>query len=301
MKRVLKWIGIVLGSLVVLVILIVIGVYFSVSMRLSKTYTIQPEDVAIPVDTAALERGQHWVSIHCAGCHGEDLGGTAFFEDLSLGSIPAPNLTAGQGGVGGLYTDADWVRAIRHGVKPDGKPLLIMPAKDFYHFSQEDLGVIIAYVKSIPVVDREVGEPSLTVMAKMLLAFGAFGDIINAETIDHTAPLPSVPEPGVTEVYGAYLIKTGGCTTCHGAELAGGKDPNPQAPPAPNLTPGGELGGWSEADFIAAMRTGMTPDGRQLSEFMPWQAMSRMTDDELRAVWLYLQTLPAKESAVVNN
>ena len=62
---------------------------------------------------------------------------------------------------------------------------------------------------------------------------------------------------------------------------------------APNLTRGGEMDGWSEEDFIATMRTGVTPSGHQLNDFMPWKYFGQMTDDELKAVWMYLQSLPA--------
>ncbi|MFN8467377.1 MAG: hypothetical protein U0X20_17600, partial [Caldilineaceae bacterium] len=67
----------------------------------------------------------------------------------------------------------------------------------------------------------------------------------------------------------------------------------PQAPPAPDLTPGGELRGWQEVDFLRAMREGKTPTGRPISDFMPWRAMGRLSDEELRGLWLYLQGLPA--------
>jgi len=106
-----------------------------------------------------------------------------------------------------------------------------------------------------------------------------------------------VPVIGVTAEYGQYLVNIAGCQTCHGAELAGGKDPDPAAPSAPNLTPGGELNVWSEADFIQVLRTGITPTGRQLSDYMPWKSFGKMSDDELRAIWLYLESLPALETA----
>jgi hypothetical protein len=65
-------------------------------------------------------------------------------------------------------------------------------------------------------------------------------------------------------------------------------------PPGPNLTPGGELGNWSEADFMAALRSGQTPSGKTLDpEQMPWTSFSNMTDSELQAIWAYLSTLPA--------
>ena len=87
------------------------------------------------------------------------------------------------------------------------------------------------------------------------------------------------------------------CIGCHGPGLSGGPIPGVPAdwPPAPNLTPGGRLSQWSEDDFIRVMRTGVTPDSKQIANrYMPWQALGQMTDDELKALWLYLQSLPAK-------
>ena len=60
-----------------------------------------------------------------------------------------------------------------------------------------------------------------------------------------------------------------------------------------NLTRGGEVGFWSEELFLATMRTGVTPGGHKLIDFMPWKFFGQMTDEELSAVWMYLQSLPA--------
>lgn len=287
MKKALKWIGMVLGALVGLVIVVAVALYVSTTVRLNKTYNVQAEAVRLPTDCASLERGKRLAEIYCTGCHGDNLSGTAFFNDPSLGTIHAPNLTAGTGGAGGEFNDANWVLALRHGINPETKPLLIMPSKELYYLSDDDLGAIIAYVKSVPPVDKEWGEYELTPMARILVSAGAFGDILSAETIDHPGPRPTAPEVGVTKAYGEYLVKTFGCATCHGKTLSGGTDPNPAAPPAPNLTPSGELRLWKEADFITAVRT-------RVAEFMPWKDMRAMTDDELKAIWLYLSSLPVK-------
>jgi cytochrome c553 len=98
----------------------------------------------------------------------------------------------------------------------------------------------------------------------------------------------------VTAAYGAYVASVSGCATCHGAGLTGGKDPDPKAPPAPDLTPSSELASWSETQFIAAFRTGMTPNGRTLSDSMPWKDFGNMSDEKLKALWLYLKSLPPK-------
>ena len=63
----------------------------------------------------------------------------------------------------------------------------------------------------------------------------------------------------------------------------------------PNLTSGGEMVAWSEQDFFTTIRSGVTPSGRQLNEEMPWKFYGQMTDEELKALWLYLQSLPALE------
>ena len=105
----------------------------------------------------SLARGQHLVEIGCADCHGADLSGKAVIDEPPLASIYASNLTAGQGGIGQSYTnDADWVRAIRHGIRPDGTPLLVMPSQVYYYYSDEDVAAIVAYAKKVAPVDNEL-------------------------------------------------------------------------------------------------------------------------------------------------
>lgn len=292
MRKALKWLGIGLGGLLLILIIVVGGLFISTGRRLSKTYEVTVEPVPVSNDTAVRQRGEHLTTILCTGCHGPDLSGTRFFDDPALGYVPASNLTRGDGGVGDKYDVAGFVRALRHGIGYDNQALFIMPARDFYNMSDEDLGAVIAYLQSLPPVDNELGEKHIQPLARILVAVGAFGDVINAETIDHAGPRPAAPEPGITAVYGEYWASLVGCTTCHGDNLAGGKDPDPAAPPAPNITRGSEVANWSEDDFITAMRTGVTPSGRQMSDFMPWRGLANMTNEELQALWLYLQSLP---------
>ncbi|RMH01649.1 MAG: hypothetical protein D6706_01575 [Chloroflexi bacterium] len=293
MRKILKWLGIILGSLIGLVLILAAVLITIGTSQLNKTYDIEPETIAIPTDSDTIARGQYIYSTTCASCHGDNLAGTSFFDDPALGNIPAPNLTAGNGGIGNTYTDADYVRAIRHGVRPDGTPLMIMPSNAFYYFSDEDLGAIIAYIKNATPQNQPWPAKRLSPMGRILLAAGAFGDVLHAETIDHTGPRPTAPAQGVTAVYGEYLVNTGDCRNCHGPDLTGQQPGEPGAPFAPNLTSSGHLADWSAEDFIAAMRTGQTPDGHEIDgDFMPWEHIGRMTDDDLTAMFLYLQSLP---------
>ena len=102
----------------------------------------------------------------------------------------------------------------------------------------------------------------------------------------------------MTVEYGMYLAIT--CAECHGPNLNGMPfGPPGQTVPTPNLTPGGELSAWSEEDFIMVMRSGMTPEGTVLDSEMPWMYFGQMTDDELKALWMYLQALPVMEQGGV--
>jgi len=261
---------------------------------MNRVYSIQPETVIFPTDAASIEHGRHLATVYCAECHGEDFGGKTIFNNPPLGIINGLNLTPGDGGAGSEFTDANWVLAVRHGINPEGKPLLVMPSKDRYYLSDADFGDTIAYLKNLSPVNREWDDPKLTLLGKILVAAGAFGDILNVETIDHTSPRPVAPSEGVSVTYGEYQVKSFGCTTCHGKDLSGGRDPNPAAPPAPDLTPGGDLGKWTDLKFINTIRSGIDPSQHKLTEFMPWKNLANMTDDELKAVWLYLQSLPLK-------
>ena len=112
-----------------------------------------------------------------------------------------------------------------------------------------------------------------------------------ANQINHDAPRPVAPSIGVTAEYGEYLGTV--CSICHGDNLAGGIPLNDFNAFAPNLTPAGTLSVWSESDFISTIRSGVTPGGNKLDEEnMPWQRFRMMTDDELKAIWLYLQSVP---------
>jgi mono/diheme cytochrome c family protein len=297
MKKVLKWIGIFLGVLIVLVIVFAGVMVFMGNSKLTKTYQVQPAAIVIPEDELSIERGAYLYAASCAGCHGDDLGGKAILEDPAIGYLPATNLTAGRGGIGGSYSDTDFVRAIRNGINAKGKGLLIMPAKAYRYFSAEDLGAIIAYIKTTPPVDNEPGEKSLSPLGKIMLAAGAFGDAIAADVVDHNTPLPVAPERGATAAYGEYMVNTGDCANCHGADLAGAQSPEPGSPFSSNLTPGGVLAIWSTEDFIETIRTGVTPYGHQLDpNFMPYEDYGRLNDEDLIAMFLYLQSLPAKET-----
>ena len=293
-RPVLRWIGYIAGALIVLVLAFAATVYAVSSARLSRTYEIASEQVAIPGDSATIARGEHLARsrLGCADCHGPDLAGRPVVESDMFGHFIAPNLTRGEGGLGAQFTDADWIRSVRHGVKRDGRPVVFMPSDEFSRLSEDDLAAVIAFVKQVPPVNGAQPASRLGPIARALVTFNP--RVLPAAAIDHTSPIPAAPMAEVSPRYGEYLASTSGCRGCHGADLAGAKPMEPGGVPPANLTPGGPLATWSEADFVRALREGVRPDGSAISPAMPWKAMGRMTDLELHAIFAYLKSIPPK-------
>lgn len=294
MIRWLKRIGIGVLALVFLIMIAIGTAYAVVGRKLAKRYPTQVATVAVPSDSASIAKGEHLtVAVaKCAGCHGDNLAGKKMVDDALLGRLYSANLTSGNGGVAGGYTDADWVRGIRHGVGTDGRALIMMPSEAFYYLTDADLGAIVAYLKTVKAVDQVTPEPRIGPLGRVLhLAVGF--PFIHADLLPKGVTNRPTVEPGPTVEYGKYLSIVGGCTGCHNPNLSGGGGGEGGVKPA-NLTPAG-LKGWTEADFIKAMRTGVRPGGRVLSAAMPWPYIGKLSDEELRATWLYLQSVPPKK------
>ena len=297
MPKILKFILQTLAGILGLAAALLTIFYFTGKARFDQQFAwVEAQSITIPTDSNSLALGEKWAETLCTNCHAPDLSGRPLIEDDSIGVIGSPNLTSGAGGIGAAYTDLDWVRALRHGIAPDDTPLMGMPSDAFYYMNDQDLGALIAYLKSVPAVDNPVSQTDLKPFAYILVSIGAFGDVFPAEHISHDET-PAYPAPGVSVAYGQYLVRVGDCDNCHGTNLSGGESPVPGSPLSPNITPGGTTAFWTQEEFISTIRTGVTPYGRQLNNaFMPWKEYDNLSDDDLSAILLYLQWLPARET-----
>lgn len=260
--------------------------------RMNRRLDIPPHTLALPTDAAALERGRYlYASRGCADCHGANGGGRAFIDEGAL-RIKGPNISPGPGSVVAAYRVADWERALRHGVKPDGRPLRIMPSQDYARLTDADLGALVAHVRALPPVAGTGAEVMLPLPARVLYGFGQMPDA--AALIDHRLP-PAQPVPEAVSVeHGRYVA--GMCIGCHGPQLAGGRIPGapPHWPAAPDLrqVPGGVMAThYADAQRLQAMfRSGRRADGTAI-QVMPFEALRHLSDVDTAALQRYLASL----------
>lgn len=293
MRTLLKLLGYTAGALLLVIVAAAGIIYARSNSKLTKTYAVNVQPVKVPEDAAALGRGRHLAMTRgCSDCHGADLAGKTVIDDPAMGRVDAPNLTRGAGGLPASFGEEDFVRAIRHGIAPSGRALFLMPSTDFTTLSDADMGALIAYIKSVPAVDKPRGPVALGPVARALTAAGKIK--LAAEEIDHANVKPAVVTPEVSVEYGRYVAAA--CTGCHGPNFTGGRIAAgpPNWPPAANLTPHaeGRIAKWTEQDFLKALRTAKRPDGSEIDPVMP-RAFANLDETELRAIWAFLRTLPA--------
>jgi mono/diheme cytochrome c family protein len=294
MKVWLRRLGFAAGGLVALLVLALGGVYgLSASALAPGQVTYAHPFDATGADAA---EGARLAGVYgCTDCHEADLGGKLLIDGMPFARVPAPNLTAGR--PGGAFTDEQFEQAVRHGIGSDGRALFVMPSAEYTYLSDADVASILAYIRTLPAVQRELPDRSFGPVGRMLTAMGKVSfqsEIIAADPNARHLTRPTAADP---VQLGHYLTRL--CTGCHGPDLAGAPPLDPSMPAGANLTPAGNLKSWTVADLRTVFRTGRTPEGKQLDpNVMPWAVIGQAQPEEIDAIWAYLQTIPAKETPV---
>jgi mono/diheme cytochrome c family protein len=264
---------------------------------------------AAAADRDAIARGGYLAgAAGCEGCH-TDRGGQAYAGGLPLatefGIIPTPNITPDPATGIGRWSMADFARAMRWGIAPDDSHYVTTFPYLFYNrLTERDLADLRTFLDSLPPVSRPdlkgAGSTALLTRAQAALA-----------VVATPLPGPWQPDPGKDPVWnrGAYLVATvGRCGDCHtprswlgqfdeDRSLAGSAA-GPRGKKAPNITPDKKtgIGNWSEEDILGVLTDGHTPDfdnvGGAMAEIV--KNTARLTEEDRRAIAMYLQTVPAK-------
>ena len=282
MKRLLRWIGIAVGSLAGLALVAYAVLYVLSERVLRRTYEIPAVAISIPTDPASITEGQRLATVRgcVAGCHGKQAEGTVLFDQPMIGRIVAPNLTAAVR----RYSDSELAVVIRNGVRPGGRSTFVMPSEVFVGLTDEDLGRIIAFLKSLPVVPGPGPSLSLGPLGRVGVATGQFKTA--AQLIAEAVPLPDTTNEEAA--HGRYLARTV-CAQCHGANLRG--DSNPDFT-SPDLR---VVAAYSPEAFAELLRTGVAFGGRKLGMMRAAARdnLSHLTDAEIAALYSYLHAMPA--------
>lgn len=280
MKSIFKWALRIVLALVVLLVIAGFTMFMIGNSKANKNHSITEGLLTtVPTDSTSLAHGKHLSNIlGCTSCHGSDLSGNVL-ADVPPFTLAPPNITPGQGGVVADFSVEDWDRVIRHGVKPDGKSVIIMPSVAYNNFSDEDAAALISYLQSLDPVDNDVPKSALKPLGKIILATGA----PLLEATPEPAGRPAV-EYGANVEFGEYMV-TGMCVYCHGQNLEGGPGIEPGVP-APSLLTASK---WDTDVFIQTLHSGIKPNGDMLSiGSMDPAQFSSFTAEELTGIHMYL-------------
>lgn len=287
-RAIVKWPGTIVCGLLTVAVGGLLGMSLYGYSKLNQVHANPIADVKVASDAQTLARGEKFARA-CAGCHSPNgqlpLTGQDFLAGGGppVGTLWAPNLTPAHLGT---WSDGEIIRAIREGVNKDGHSLMIMPSATFHKLSDDDVHAIVAYLRTQPTDSQDTPARNINVVGSLLVAIAGDG-LLSAQS-----PIQGVvtaPPAGPTREYGDYLAHASGCADCHGGNFQGGT-PSDNGPPAgPSLLAFAKEN--NEAAFFKVLRTGIKPDGTAVSEDMPWSDFEKYSDDDLRAIYLYLNYL----------
>jgi mono/diheme cytochrome c family protein len=287
MKKILKFLAFFILLVIVMVLTLIGWGHFQLNAELDITRN-QPV-LNISRQQASAETGNRIVLIRngCIHCHGLDLSGQLFIDDLMMGQIGGSNLTPAR-----LkdWTDEEIARAIRYGLNRENKSLRFMPASEFQYLSKSDIASVVAYLRSVAAVEKASPEISIGPMAKILFGIGQLPILASANSLIKSDLDVQKPEEAATVEFGKYLVESA-CSGCHGMDLQGGAIPGspPDWPPALPLS-GLTASGYTMPGFINAMRSGVRPNGQLLLSPMAESTVRIMSETELEAIWRFLET-----------
>jgi mono/diheme cytochrome c family protein len=245
-------------------------------------------NLQVEVTPERIARGKALADGFCSACHsstGTLTGGLDAGEHfpIPVGSFVSSNLTP----AGRLkrWTDGEIFRAIRNGVDADGRWLTLMSYTNAGSLSDDDTLAVIAYIRSVPAAGEPTPDPPSRLNLLGVAMLGA-GMLPNGKPVSNRSI--TAPPKGPTFEFGEYVLSYQDCRECHGRDLTGGV-PGQIGPLGPDLN---LVKQWKLSEFIATMRTGIDPNGHELSRQMPWRPLGRMDDEELAAVYEYLTHLP---------
>lgn len=277
-------------GLVILVAVVAVIVKICFNSKASQVFAKPELQIHEDVIKADVELGKRIYAVRngCIDCHGVDLTGAMIMEDPAMGSIHGANITP--------FTLKDWTdedigRAIRYGIHKEGRSLQFMPSFDFEGLSKGDVAAVIAYLRSVPAVEKESHKNKFGPLAHVLAVAGQMPIMFPALVVDPSKGFSEKPAEEASLDFGKYLANS--CVGCHQHNYSGGKIPggDPSWPPAADIRLG-KFAAYTEESFKKMMETGVSPvSGSLLRPPMPIHLLKQMSETETKALWIFLSSL----------
>ena len=304
-RKILKWTGIVITSLVIIFVILVFALW-------NRTFVASYPNLHASNDSSIIARGRYLAfgPAHCSGCHspasnlekinsGEKLPLKGGFEfDLPIGKLYSRNITPDDETGIGKVPDSVIARSLRYGVERNGHALLdLMP---FHNLSDEDMIAVLSFLRSQQPVKNNVPDDHFNFMGKAVKAFlikpvGPNGDVAKSMKPDTTAEYGNYLAYYISNCHGCHTNRSMTTGAFTGPDFAGGLKFESSTEKGaycvtPNLTPDektGRITNWTEEQFINRFRLKKIIS---ISE-MPWDQFRNMSDNDLKAIYKYLKSL----------
>lgn len=277
-------------GIIIFIALAVAAVKLSFNSKANRVFAKPDLQIHEDVVKADIELGKRLYTVRagCIDCHGADLSGAVIMENPAMGNVHGANITPYK-----LkdWTDEDIANAVRYGIHKEGRSLRFMPSFDYEGISKGDLAALIAYVRSVPAVEKENHQNTFGPIAHVMSVAGQMPIMFPAHAIDHSKGFSEKPAEEPTFEFGKYLAHS--CVGCHRADYSGGKIPggDPSWPPAADIRLG-NFAAYTEESFKEMILTGKSPvTGAMLRPPMPIHLLKQLNETETKALWAYLSTL----------
>jgi mono/diheme cytochrome c family protein len=277
MRKALRWAGLGIGAVFVLLLIVALVVYAWSEAIIGRDHVASPETLPQPTAAEAAEAPRLAKVLGCLSCHGDGLKGRVMFDVPPVARVFAPNLTD----IAARASDQQLAAGIRQGIGHDGRGLFIMPSPMFSRLSDGQTASLVAWIRTLPRVDGQSSGFRSGPIGRLLLVLGKFRPAPEI-VAEYRLQTPIALGPGLEK--GRYLAATA-CSECHGPALMGGTAGPDQK--APDLR---AAAGYDPAQFRALLRTGRPPDGRDLGLMttVSRNDFSHLTDAEIDALYAYL-------------
>jgi mono/diheme cytochrome c family protein len=287
LRRIARILAFGVASLFALLVVATVVIYAWSETLLRRRYVAEPQAL-VTAPAGLVAQGERLAHLHgCIACHGDGLAGNEVFEARLVGDIVAPNLVE----LAKRRSDAELTVAIRQGIAPDGRGLLVMPSAVAARMPPEETAALIAWLRTLPETEGDRRPFKLRLLGRLMLVLGDFR--LQPEAVkQYRAMRP--PDLGPEHAEG-YRLAAAICAECHGPDLAGGPAPmadfNPSFGRPYNLPPSLDVvASYDLEQFRTLLRTGRPPSGRELGLM---SAVSRndfrhFSDAEIEALHAYL-------------